>query len=475
TVNTASKKLEKGANIEFGLSYEWNLDKIFNEIRTYPQDTPEESMSAEAKAINEIIYDESTTAFNHIVFIPVDNTGNEPMSNITANAVHIDKEFNKGDTLGTSKAINLAAKESGLLAIPVKGGEKHYTKDGIMELMLTVNSGETELDWGNLHETIFESENVGVIANDGIETKEMKQNETFTIEARAYPFDNMKKMSYFSLDPTVAQVSEDGVVTAVGGGTTIVSALDMVSRISDEIEVTVDGPAPTRRPSSGGGSGSSKATPTPTASAEPTTEPTEMPKPTSEPSGGENNWFADVPQDVWYYDAVKAVFDRKLMVGVDDTHFEPETDVTRGMFATTLYRLGSEPEISTEYTFTDVAQGAYYAKAVAWANANGIVEGYSESEFAPDEKITREQMAAMIYRYAQYKGEGFTGDWMFPLDYADSANVSEYAYEAMCWNTMNGIISGMDDNTLSPKTNSTRAQVAAVLVRLADVLENNKQ
>lgn len=476
TVHTATKKLEKGANIDFGLSYEWNWDKIFNEIRTYPQDTPEESMSAEAKAINDIMDDESITAFNHIVFIPVENTGNAPMSNITANAVHIDKEFNKGDTLGTSKAINLAAKESGLLAIPVKGGEEHYTKDGIMELMLTVNSGETELDWGNLHETIFESENVGVIANDGIETKEMKQNETFTIEARAYPFDNMKKMYYFSFDPAVAQVSEDGVVTAVGGGTTTVFALDMVSGISDEIEVTVEGtePTPTRKPSSGGGS-SSKKTPAPTASAEPTTEPTATPNPTSEPSGEENNWFADVPQDVWYYDAVKAVFDRKLMVGVDDTHFEPETDVTRGMFVTTLYRLENEPEISTEYTFNDVAQDAYYANAVAWANANGIVEGYSESEFAPDEKITREQMATMIYRYVQYKGEGFTDDWMFMLGYVDSADVSEYAYEAMCWNTMNGIINGMDDNTLSPKTNSTRAQVAAVLVRLADVLENNKQ
>lgn len=470
-VHRATKKLEKGANIDFGLSYEWNLDKIFNEIRTYPKDTPEESMSAEAKAINEIIYDESTTAFDHIVFIPVDNTGNEPMSNITANAVHIDKEFKKDDTLGTSKAINLAAKESGLLAIPVKGGEEHYTKDGIMELMLTVNSGETELDWGNLHETIFESENVGVIANDGIETKEMKQNETFTIEARAYPFDNMKKMSYFSLDPTVAQVSEDGVVTAVGGGTTTVSALDMVSGISDEIEVTVDGPAPTRRPSRGGGS-SSKATPTPAASAEPTAEPTEMPKPTSEPSGEENNWFADVPQDVWYYDAVKAVFDRKLMVGVDDTHFEPETDVTRGMFVTTLYRLESEPEISTEDIFTDVAQDAYYANAVAWANANGIVEGYSESEFAPDEKITREQMAAIMYRYVKYKGADTSiGENTNILSYDDFDKISEYAIPAMQWSAGSSVMVGRTDTTLNPLETTTRAEAAAVFNRIIEYLK----
>ena len=475
TVHTATKKLEKGANIDFGLSYEWDSDKIFNEIRTYPKDTPEESMSAEAKAINEIIDDDNTTAFNHIVFIPVENTGNEPMSNITANAVHIDSEFKKGDTLGTSKAINLAAKESGLLAIPVKGGEEHYTKDGIMELMLTVNSGETELDWGNLHETIFESGNVGVIANDGIETKEMKQNETFTIEARAYPFDNMKKMSYFSLDPAVAQVSEDGVVTAVGGGKTTVSALDMVSGISYEIEVTVEGtePTPTRKPSGGGGGGTiSKATPTPTASAEPTTEPTATPEPSSEPSGEKNNRFVDVPQDVWYYDAVKAVFDRKLMVGVDDTHFEPETDVTRGMFATTLYRLENEPGISVEDIFTDVSQDAYYAKAVAWASANGIVAGYSESEFAPDEKITREQMAAIMYRYVKYKGADTSiGENTNILSYDDFDKISEYAIPAMQWSAGSTVMVGRTDTTLNPLETTTRAETAAVLNRIIEYLK----
>ena len=312
---------------------------------------------------------------------------------------------------------------------------------------------------------------MGVIANDGIETKEMKQNETFTIEARAYPFDNMKKMSYFSLDPTVAQVSEDGVVTAVGGGTTTVSVLDMVSGISDEIEVTVDGPAPTRRPSRGGGS-SSKATPTPTASAEPTTEPTATLNPTSEPSGEENNRFADVPQDVWYYDAVKAVFDRKLMVGVDDTHFEPETDVTRGMFVTTLYRLESEPEISTEDIFTDVAQDAYYANAVAWANANGIVEGYSESEFAPDEKITREQIAAIMYRYVKYKGADTSiGENTNILSYDDFDEISEYAIPAMQWSVGSGVLVGRTDTTLNPLETTTRAEAAAVFNRITEYLK----
>ena len=114
----------------------------------------------------------------------------------------------------------------------------------------------------------------------------------------------------------------------------------------------------------------------------------------------------------------------------------------------------------------------YYAKPVAWASSNGIVTGYSAEEYGPDDTITREQMSAMIYRYAQYKGAGFTGTWAFPLSYADSADVSDYAYEAMCWNTMNGIINGVGDNKLDPKANSTRAEIAAVLVRLSEVLSD---
>ena len=517
TVNIATKSLKKKADIEFDQSYTWDTDKIFTELNQYPQGTPKEDMSAEAKLAWDMMYQENSDSFDYIVFVPVHNNGNEAMQNITANAVHIDKEFNKGDTLGTSKAIDLEAKKSGLIAIPVKGAEKHYTKDGIMELMLTVNSGETRLDWDNLHETIYESENVGVVANDGIGTKKMKQNETFAIAAKAYPFDNMKKMTYFSLDPEVAQVSEDGVVTAVGGGQTTVYALDMISGISDEIEITVDGAKKSSGSSkttqytvtfeTNGGSKISDVKVNKNASLSEPTNPIKdgytfggwysdkecktaydfgakvtksmtlyakwVEKETEPGTLQWKNPFNDVKESDWFYDAVAEAASNGIVNGISDTVYEPNGTLTRAMFATMLHRYAGEPIVDYAIPYTDIEDDAWYTEAVRWAASEGIVKGLDDKTFAPDAPITREQMAAMIYRYAQLKGEGFTGSQIFPLDYTDSADVSEYAYEAMCWNTMNGIISGMGDNTLSPKTNSTRAQVAAVIVRLDKILKKN--
>lgn len=517
TVNIASRKLEKKADIEFNQSYVWDTDKTFAQLDQYPQGTPKEDMSAEARIAQDILYNENTDAFDYIVFVPVSNNGNEAIQNITANAIHMDKEFNCGDTLGTSKAINLNAKESGLLAIPVKGKDVHYTKDGIMELMLTVNSGETRLDWNNLHETIYESKNVGVVANDGIGTKEMKKNETFAIKAKAYPFDNMKEMTYFSLNPDVAQVSEDGIVTAVGGGQTTVYALDMISGISDEIEITVDGAK-----NSSGGSKSTQYTITfetnggSKISDVKVNKNAALSKPTDPTKDGytfggwysdkecktaydfdlevtksmtlyakwiENdsefdvsqwkNPFGDVKESDWFYDAVAEASSKGIVKGVSDTVYDPNGTLTRAMFAAMLHRYAGEPVVNYAIPYIDVEDESWYTEAVRWAASEGIVTGVDDKTFAPDAPITREQMAAMIYRYVQSKGEGFTGSWMFPLNYADSADVSEYAYEAMCWNTMNNIISGMGDNTLSPKTNTTRAQVAAVIVRLSKILNKN--
>ena len=109
--------------------------------------------------------------------------------------------------------------------------------------------------------------------------------------------------------------------------------------------------------------------------------------------------------------------------------------------------------------------GRWYTEAIRWAAANELVNGYGDGAFGPNDDLTREQLATILYRYAKMKGQGFTGMWAFPLSYDDASDVSSWAYEAMCWMTMQGVIQGTGDNVLSPKGSATRAQVATMLMR----------
>lgn len=177
--------------------------------------------------------------------------------------------------------------------------------------------------------------------------------------------------------------------------------------------------------------------------------------------------FADVSVDAWYADAVQYVVDKGMMNGTSENSFSPDETTTRGMIVTMLHRLENEPAASAS-AFNDVAAGSWYADAVAWAAEQGVVNGVSDTAFAPDTAITREQMAAILYRYAQSKGQGFTGAWAFQLDYPDADAVSDYAYEAMCWATLHGIINGMGDGSLAPQGAATRAQVATMLMRFIE-------
>ena len=154
----------------------------------------------------------------------------------------------------------------------------------------------------------------------------------------------------------------------------------------------------TPRRSSGGGSSKSKATPTPSPSATP--EPTETAAPEST-AQSDDWWYIDVPETEWYYEPIKAVTDKGLMTGVwngeNADEFRPDFEISRAMFITVLYRIDGEPETKIDYTFEDILKDWYYEKAVAWGSANGIIAGYDEKTFAPDDKITREQMAAMLH------------------------------------------------------------------------------
>ena len=160
--------------------------------------------------------------------------------------------------------------------------------------------------------------------------------------------------------------------------------------------------------------------------------------------------FADVAEDAWYYSAVYDCFDRGLMDGMRADAFEPETPTSRAMVVTVLWRLAGEPAVDHLLTFDDVPADMWYTEAVRWAASEGIVTGYDEATFAPDDLVTREQLAAILYRYAQSKGLGFTGAWYFPLAFDDASQVSEWADEAMHWMVTNGILDGMGDGTLAP-------------------------
>ena len=132
--------------------------------------------------------------------------------------------------------------------------------------------------------------------------------------------------------------------------------------------------------------------------------------------------------------------------------------------------MAGAPATTATTAFTDVPAGTWYAQAVAWAAETGVVKGMTETTFAPDEAVTRAQLATMLYRYAQTKGEGYTGAWMFLLDVPDRADIADWAYEAVCWLNTNDVLKGRDDGRIDPQGGATRAEAAALYLRLADKL-----
>ena len=173
--------------------------------------------------------------------------------------------------------------------------------------------------------------------------------------------------------------------------------------------------------------------------------------------------FTDVSTSDWFYDDVAFVYENGLFSGTDSRSFSPNASMTRAMLVTVLYRLEGEPTVTGRSSFTDVRSGAYYEKAVIWAAANGIVTGTDSTSFSPDAKVTREQLAAILYRYAQYRK--LDTDASAKLNsFTDAGSVSAYASEALGWAVSEGLINGASGK-LMPKGDATRAQVAAILHR----------
>lgn len=177
--------------------------------------------------------------------------------------------------------------------------------------------------------------------------------------------------------------------------------------------------------------------------------------------------FGDVKSADWFYNDVKYVYEKGMMAGTAADVFAPNATTTRAMIVTILYRLEGSPAVTGTSAFVDVPAGQWYTDAVNWAAANQIVKGTSATTFAPNDSITREQMAAILYRYAQYKGYDITKKADLS-GYSDNGQVSAYAKDALAWANAAKLINGVTNTTLAPQGNATRAQVSAILHRFCD-------
>ena len=185
------------------------------------------------------------------------------------------------------------------------------------------------------------------------------------------------------------------------------------------------------------------------------------------PGETESPVFSDVT-DQWFAEDVAYVAEKGLMTGTGDGKFSPSMTTSRGMIVTILWRMEGEAAAQTVPAFADVAEGAYYAKAVAWAAENSIVTGYSDSVFGPNDAITREQLAVILFRYAQSKGLAAVDAAEHLNAFADAADVSSYAVQAMNWAVGQGLIQG-SNGLLLPQGTADRAQIAAVLHRFCEL------
>ena len=178
--------------------------------------------------------------------------------------------------------------------------------------------------------------------------------------------------------------------------------------------------------------------------------------------------FTDVTSGDWFYDAVAYVYDKGMMEGTTDTTFAPTMNLTRSMIAQVLYNLEERPEAPGAAGFPDVAAGAWYADAVNWAAARGIVKGYDTGAFGPEDSVTREQLAAILYRYAQAKGYDTTQGGMAVREFSDSASISDWAQTAMSWAVNAQVLSGKGNGVLDPQGTATRAEVAQMLMNFGE-------
>ena len=178
--------------------------------------------------------------------------------------------------------------------------------------------------------------------------------------------------------------------------------------------------------------------------------------------------FTDLDMTSWYHDGVHWALENEIISGYGGGKYGPDDATSRAMIVTMLHRFEGEPKVAGELAFTDVEEGTWYSEAIRWATENGIVSGYGDGKFGPNDPLTREQLATILCRYAKYKGIDTSAGELKPLNsFNDAATVSEWAVKSIRWAVDSGIINGVGNGTVSPKTSATRAQVATMLMRYA--------
>lgn len=190
----------------------------------------------------------------------------------------------------------------------------------------------------------------------------------------------------------------------------------------------------------------------------------------TQPDPPKPDLFTDVYKSEWYFADVKAASEQGFFAGYPDGSFRPNASMTRAMFAQVLYRIAGEPSLSAGLPFADVSASDWFYDAVCWAYASGVVNGVSETRFAPDSSITREQMATMLFKYSAHLGAAEAADYGSLDSFVDAGSVSGYAVEPLQWAVGTGLINGVGENRLSPGTYATRAQASAILNRLTRLL-----
>lgn len=190
-----------------------------------------------------------------------------------------------------------------------------------------------------------------------------------------------------------------------------------------------------------------------------------------EPSGAQDETvFSDVSSSAWYAEAVNYVYENGLMTGISSTQFAPNNTLTRAMVVQTLYAMANKPAVSGSENFTDVSSGDWFADAVTWASANGIVSGYNATQFAPNDPLTREQLALILYGYAQMRGYNTTQSGTSIQEFTDYGSISAWALEAMDWAVNAGLLSGKGNGVLDPTGTATRAEVAQILMNFSETV-----